>query len=105
MGTGALHPWPFEEGGRSFSVKVSGWLTFNDSDLILDAALAGRGMAYLFADQVDAYRSEGRLVSVLDQWTATHAGYFLYYASRRQQPPALAALVEWLRNTTVAVRS
>lgn len=105
MGTGALHPWPFQNEGRSFSVKVKGRLTFNESDLILEAALAGNGLAYLFADQVDAYRRTGRLVGVLDRWTATHAGYFLYYASRRQQPPALAALIEWLRVATVALRS
>jgi DNA-binding transcriptional LysR family regulator len=105
MGTGALHPWPFEECGRPFLVKVKGRLTFNDSDLILDAALAGGGLAYVFADQVDDHRRAGRLVGVLDRWTATHAGYFLYYASRRQQPPALAALIEWLRNATLAVRA
>ena len=105
MGTGALHPWPFQDDGRSFSVKVKGRLTFNDSDLILDAALAGHGLAYLFADQVDVHRRTGRLVGVLDRWTATHAGYYLYYASRRQQPPALAALIEWLRAATAAVRS
>ena len=105
MGTGALHPWPFQDGGRPFSVKVKGRLVFNDSDLILGAALAGQGLAYVFADQVEAYRRTGELVSVLDDCTATHAGYFLYYASRRQQPPALAALVEWLRTATLAVRS
>lgn len=105
MGTGALHPWPFQEGGRAFSVKVKGRLVFNDSDLLLDAVLAGQGLAYLFADQVDEHRRAGRLVGVLDAWTTTHAGYFLYYASRRQQPPALAALVDWLRTTTTAIRS
>ena len=105
MGTGALHPWPFRDRGRAFSVKVKGRLVFNDSGLILDAALAGHGLAYLFADQVEDHRRAGRLVGVLDGWTATHAGYFLYYVSRRQQPPALAALVEWLRTTTSHVRS
>ena len=105
MGTGALHPWPFQDGGRAFSVKVGGRLAFNDGDLILDAVLAGQGLAYLLADQVEEHRRAGRLVSVLDRWTTTHAGYFFYYASRRRQPPALAALVDWLRNVTAPVRS
>ena len=104
MGTGALHPWPFQEEGRSFSVRVKGRLTFNDSDLILDAALAGRGLAYVFADQVDEALRAGRLISVLDRWTCAHSGYFLYYVSRRQQPPALAALVAWFREATAVVR-
>lgn len=104
MGSGALHPWPFQDDGHEFSVKTRGRLIFNDSDLILDAALAGRGLAYVFADQVEDYMRAGRLVGVLDRWTTTHAGYFLYYASRRQQPPALAALIEWLRNVTIPAR-
>ena len=66
MGTGALHPWPFQDRGREFSVKVRGLLAFNDSDLILDAALARCGLAYLLADQVEAHRRDGRLVGVLD---------------------------------------
>lgn len=104
MGTGALHPWPFQEEGRPFSVKVKGRLIFDDGDLILDAAMAGRGLAYLFADQVDEAVRAGRLVSVLNRWTYTHSGYFFYYVSRRQQPPALAALVAWLREATSVVR-
>lgn len=95
-GTGALHPWPFRNAGRDFLVKVSGQTVFNDSDLILDAVLNGSGLAYLFADQVEDHCLSGRLVSVLEDWTTVHSGYFLHYASRRQQPAALAALLDWL---------
>ena len=104
-GSGALHPWPFQRDGREFLVKVRGRLALNDSDLILDSALAGHGLAYLFADQVIEHRRSDRLVGVLDDWTMTHAGYFFYYASRRQQPPALAALIDWFRVNTSAARS
>jgi DNA-binding transcriptional LysR family regulator len=34
---------------------------------------------------------------VLDDWCPPFSGYFLYYPSRRQQPPALSALIERLR--------
>ncbi len=104
MGTGALHTWPFQDEGQPFSVRVGGQAAFNDGDLILDAALGGSGLAYVFADQAEPHLRAGRLVGVLDRWTATHAGYFLHYASRRQQPPALAAFVDWLRSATAAAR-
>ena len=104
MGTGAMHAWPFRDGERTFSVKVGGRATFNDSDLILDAALAGDGLAYVFADQAEEYCRGGRLFSVLDRWTIIHPGYYLHYATRRQQPAALAALVDWLRTSTAPVR-
>jgi len=34
---------------------------------------------------------------VLDDWCKPFPGYYLYYPSRRQIPPALAALVDALR--------
>jgi DNA-binding transcriptional LysR family regulator len=34
---------------------------------------------------------------VLEDWCSPFAGYFLYYPSRRQQPPALSALIDTLR--------
>ena len=38
----------------------------------------------------------GALVSVLDDWCAPFPGPFLYYPSRRQPPPALAAFVAFV---------
>lgn len=95
--SGALYPWEFEEEGRSFEVKVDGPLVFNDGDLILAAALAGLGLAYLFEDQVAEHVSAGRLVPALTAWCWSAPGYYLYYPGRRQTPPALAAFVEALR--------
>lgn len=94
---GGLWPWEFERDGRAFRVRVEGPLVFNDSDLILAAALAGQGIAYLFEDQVAEHVAAGRLVKVLNRWCPVFPGYFIYYPSRRQMTPALAALVDALR--------
>lgn len=104
MGTGAMHGWPFSDGNREFSVKVGSRATFNDSGLILDAALAGGGLTYVFADQAEEHCRTGRLVSVLDCWTIIHPSSHLHYATLCQQPSALATLVEWLRTRTAPVR-
>jgi DNA-binding transcriptional LysR family regulator len=94
---GGLLPWGFEEAGRPLQVRVDGPLVFNDGDLILAAALAGQGIAYLYEDQIAGPVAEGRLIRVLAEWCPTFPGYYLYYPSRRQTPPALAALVDALR--------
>jgi DNA-binding transcriptional LysR family regulator len=39
----------------------------------------------------------GALVRVLEDWCQPFPGFFLYYPSRRQLPPALSALIETLR--------
>lgn len=95
--SGGLYLWEFEEAGRSFQVRVEGSLVFNDSDLILAAALTGQGLAYLFEDQITAPVAEGRLIRVLAKWCPPSPGYYLYHPNRRQIPPALAALINALK--------
>jgi DNA-binding transcriptional LysR family regulator len=94
---GGLYAWEFEKNGRQLSVRVDGQLVFNELSLVVDAAIAGFGLAFLFEDMVDAHVRAGRLVRVLDDWTPPFPGYHLYYPSRRQQSPAFALLVEALR--------
>jgi DNA-binding transcriptional LysR family regulator len=64
---------------------------------MLEAALDGLGLAYVLEDQAGAYLASGRLVRLLKEWTPPFPGYFLYYSSRRQMPPTLAALIAALR--------
>ena len=94
---GGLYLWEFEGNGRPFQVRVDGPLVFNDGDLILAAALAGQGIGYGWEDHVADHVADGRLVRVLAEWCPPCPGYHLYYPSRRQATPALAALVEALR--------
>lgn len=95
--TGGLYAWDFEEKGRPFAVRVEGPLVFNNVDLIREAALAGQGLAYTYEDTVAADIEAGRLTRILEKWCPTFPGYYLYHPSRRQSPPALAALIAALR--------
>jgi DNA-binding transcriptional LysR family regulator len=76
---------------------VDGPLTFDDEGMILDAALAGLGLAYLVDDQVASFLRAGALLRVLEDWCPPFAGFFLYYPGRRQVSPALAAFIEAVR--------
>jgi DNA-binding transcriptional LysR family regulator len=95
--SGGLYAWDFEEKGRPFEVRVDGPLVFNNADLIREAALAGQGVAYVYEDEVAADIKAGRLKRILEKWCPTFPGYYLYHPSRRQTPPALAALIGALR--------
>ena len=94
---GGLYAWEFERDGRELRVRVEGQLMFNTTALILKAALAGFGLAYLPEDQVQAHLAEGRLARVLEDWCPPFSGYHLYYPSRRQHTAAFALLAEALR--------
>ena len=62
---GGLYAWEFEKRGREVKVRVEGQFTFNSSPPMLDAALAGFGLAYLPEDDVADHIAAGRLVRVL----------------------------------------
>src|SRR3954468_8120753 len=95
--SGGLYAWDFEERGRPFAVRVEGPLVFNDSDLIRKAALLGQGLAYVYENEVAADLEARRLTRILEKWCPAFPGYHLYHPSRRQTPPALAALIGALR--------
>jgi DNA-binding transcriptional LysR family regulator len=94
---GPIYRWEFEKRGKPVTVSVSGPLVFTDPTFTLRAALDGLGLAYVFEEDVAAYLVRGDLVRVLEDWCPPFEGYFLYYPSRRHQPPALQALVDALR--------
>ena len=92
-----LFVWKFGKGGRELRVRVGGQLVFNSASLMLNAAVAGLGLAFLTEQQVRPHLEDGRLVQVLEDWCEPFPGYHLYYPDRRQATPAFALLVEALR--------
>lgn len=94
---GGLWAWDFERGGRELRVRVEGQLVLNDVFQIVDAALAGHGLAYVPEDLALPYIAKGRLQRVLEEWCPAWSGYHLYYPSRRQSSAAFALLVDALR--------
>jgi DNA-binding transcriptional LysR family regulator len=93
----AVYRWEFEKGKKSLTVGVNGPVVLDDVDLMVRAALDGAGIAFTFEEQVAPLLAKRRLVRVLGDWCPPFPGYFLYYPSRRHQPPGLSALIDALR--------
>jgi DNA-binding transcriptional LysR family regulator len=94
---GGLYAWEFEKGGRALRVRVDGQLTYNTSAQMLNAAVAGLGLAYVPEGMAQPHVAKGRLKRVLEEWCLPYSGYHLYYPSRRQSSAAFALLVDALR--------
>lgn len=97
MASGSVYAWEFEKDGREINVRVEGQLTFNRVDLVLAAAMAGHGIAFLGEDHVAATIADGTLTRVLEDWCDQFEGYYLYYPSRRHSSAAFSVLLEELR--------
>ncbi|GJL35267.1 hypothetical protein TUM17576_20870 [Enterobacter hormaechei] len=65
--------------------------------LMIQAARDGAGIAYVYEAMVSEEVNAGRLVSVLDGFSALPGRFFLYYAGRRNLPTALRAFVDFIR--------
>jgi len=97
MSTGAVARWRFVESDKELEMAVDGRVVTNDGSVLVDAAVEGVGLAYVFEDMVSALVSEKRLVRVLDRYCPQIPGYFLYYPSRRNLAPKLEALIAFLK--------
>ena len=97
LSSGGIYAWELEKDGRELRVRVEGQLAFNNTDMIMRAAIAGFGLGFIMEDQAAPAIADGSLVTVLDDWCPPFAGYHLYYTSRRQPSAAFALLVEALR--------
>lgn len=94
---GGLYAWDFQKGKKSLSVRVQGQAVFNNTFLILQAALDGQGLAYLPLDLVKPHIDAGRLVPMLEDWWPRYPGFHLYYPNRRQKAAALSLVIDALR--------
>jgi len=92
-----LYRWEFEKGRKALTVSPQGPASFDDPELVIQAALSGVGIGTAMEDSLLDLIAEGRLVQILKDWCPSFPGYFLYYPSRRNQPAALAALIDSLR--------
>jgi len=95
--TNSIYSWEFERNGRELRIGLSGPLIFNEPDLMLQAAIDGLGVAYVLEHEAASHIASGRLIRLLEDWTPSFAGFFLYYPSRKQVSPVLAALLTILR--------
>jgi DNA-binding transcriptional LysR family regulator len=95
--SGAEPVWHFERDGETLAIDVRGPITSTSQTMLLRAALDGVGFYATFDAVAEPHLAAGRLVSVLDDWSESFPGPFLYYPSRRNPPSALRAFVDFVR--------
>jgi DNA-binding transcriptional LysR family regulator len=95
--SGALLAWPFERNGKSLRVSVQGQVMVNTPDLAVRAAVDGLGIAYTLEGMAALFLRSGQLIRVLEDWSPSYEGLFLYYHGQRQVPAALRALIDMIR--------
>lgn len=95
--SGKPYRWEFEKAGQEIRMDVQGVITLDHPGLMVQAASAGLGIAYVPLDAAQSALGAGQLVTVLDDWCPEIPGLFLYYPGHRHVPAGLRALVQVIR--------
>jgi DNA-binding transcriptional LysR family regulator len=99
------YKWEFLENGQWFEVAVEGPIIANSKEFCLQAALDGVGIAFP-TDQLSApHIAAGRLVPLLERWSAPFPGFYLCFPAQRQMAPPLRAFIDAVRSKAAAQES
>lgn len=96
--SGAMFDWRFEHNGEVLTVVVEGPVTLDDQDLMIEAALQGCGLAYVWEDRARLHLEAGTLQRCLEAWCPIKDDLFLYYPSRRHVSGGLRVLIDRLKS-------
>lgn len=93
-GRSGLYEWEFCENERWFSVAVDGPLIVNSRAFAVQAAVQGVGIAFVKDSDAAGLIAEGKLVPLLENWSAPFEGFYLCYPQQRHMAPALRAFID-----------
>ncbi len=88
--------WHFEQDGAPASVAVGGNLSANDTSTLLQAAIAGAGVALLPTYLAAAPLRAGQLTALLPGAKPADLSIHAVYASRKNMSAALRAMLDFL---------
>ena len=74
-----------------------GPLIVSEQRLAIEAAVDGIGIAFWVEDMLRPLIEQGRLVGLLEEWSAPFPGFYLCYPQQRQMAPALRAFIDFVR--------
>ena len=99
------YKWEFLENGQWFEVAVDGPIIANSKEFCLQAALDGVGIAFP-TDQLSApHIAAGRLVPLLERWSAPFPGFHLCFPAQRQMAAPLRAFIDAVRSKAAGQES
>ncbi|WP_421567027.1 LysR family transcriptional regulator [Stenotrophomonas sp. PD6] len=102
MGNKQIYHWEIESGEESAVVSVEWAAILNETNLSIELAETGGGIAYCLESRVSKQLADGSLREVLPAWSSMGPAFHLYYPSRRQLPEALRALLRMIQSEGVS---
>jgi DNA-binding transcriptional LysR family regulator len=100
---GALYRWEFQRDGEEFEITVKGRVIANDTPTLMRCAVDGLGLVSHLESVVRPWIDRGEVRTVLDEYSVSTPGFFLYFPARSQVLPKLRAFIDYARVDRVDV--
>ena len=97
LASGGNYAWELLQDGRPVEARVTGQATFNGAYQLLNAALAGYGLAFLPEQLAQPHVEAGRLRRVMDDCCPAFPGLHAYYPSHRNSSRAMRVVIDAIR--------
>ncbi|AXF16459.1 LysR family transcriptional regulator [Paraburkholderia caledonica] len=98
--TGKPFQWEFHRKRRRIVVDTQGRLTVNDPGALLNACLAGSGIAQMLLLGAEPLIADGRLINLFPEWVDERYPLYVYYASRHHVPAKTRAFLDFVVELT-----
>jgi DNA-binding transcriptional LysR family regulator len=100
--SGRLQEWEFKVDGQLRKVCPTPGVTFNDAELVLQAVLAGHGIAQMAGYQVSESLRNGSLLACMPQYAPEDRGHYICYLNRQHLPSRVRVFIDHM---TTAIRA
>ena len=94
--TGKPYPWEFHRKRKKLVVETNGKLTVNDPSALLNACLAGSGIAQMLLLGAEPLIREGQLVNLFPDWPDERFPFYAYHPSRHHTPARTRAFLDFI---------
>jgi DNA-binding transcriptional LysR family regulator len=98
--TGKPYPWEFHRKRKKLIVETNGRLTVNDPGALLNACLAGTGIAQMLLLGAEPLIQEGRLVNLFPDWPDERFPLYEYHPSRHHMPAKTRVFLDFVATLT-----
>jgi len=95
-GTNRRLPVEFVKGDERISLDVNYFISVNDSNALLAAALAGMGVLQTLTFMAEPHFKSGALVQLLEDWSLEPNPIYIVYSPNRHLSARVRVFVEWL---------
>jgi DNA-binding transcriptional LysR family regulator len=96
-GRATPYNWEFFVNGAWIEVEVDGPLILSEHPMTIDAAVKGMGIAFWVEHELRPLIAEGKLVPLLEDFSAPFPGFYICYPQQRQMAPALRAFIDFVK--------